>query len=75
MSMEKWVDIASWLGDGRPVAAAKQPRNLRDLVFSIAGEPARAPHEKSSGSSGNAPGSGGAKGGASGGYCRAKGTK
>jgi len=43
------------------------PRNLGGLVFSIAGDAARAPRKKWSGSSGSASGPGGAKGGASGG--------
>ena len=77
MSVEKWVDVASWLGDVWPVAseeAAKQPENLGSIVFSIARDAARAPHTKSSGSSGSVSGSGEAKGGKRG-YCRAKGTK
>ena len=66
MSVEKWVDVASWLGDVWPVAseeAAKQPENLGSLVFSIARDAARAPHTKSSRSSGSVSGSGEAKGG------------
>ena len=66
MSVEKWVDVASWLGDVWPVAseeAAKQPENLGSLVFSIARDAARSPHTKSSGSSGSVSGSGEAKGG------------
>ena len=77
MSVEKWVDVASWLGDSQPVASGGRPSSpgIREVSSSPRQEKRRGRRTK------NHPGPWGARPalgerrGRRRGYCLAKGTK